>query len=84
MQLVSIFIFFCFQCLVVGEPAECQGKYQSVKFVKPLHDSAVSIEAQGKLWTEILVCGIDDGLELIIYLNSNIIYRDKASVGKVA
>jgi hypothetical protein len=84
MQRVSVFIVFCFQCLhVVGEQAECQGNSPSVRFVNPVHDTAVEIEAHGKLGTEIHMCNVHEKLELIIYLNSNIIYRNKASPGAV-
>jgi hypothetical protein len=80
------FTFICIQLLVLevmGLQPECEGNSQSVKFVKPVHDTAVSIEDHGKLATEIRLCGFDDRLELIIYLNSNIIYREKASADAV-
>jgi hypothetical protein len=59
----------------------------SVVFLSPVPDTTISVEHSQKLSIELLICGLGNGKmkdhEIIIYLNSNIVYREKISSGMV-
>ena len=72
---------------ILGQDETCQDslEYPTIVFLRPLHDTSISIVAGGKVETKLLICGLSEqnANEIILYLNSNIVHREKASHGVV-
>ena len=88
------FFLICAVCVIfpqlsVGQQSPCLGasSLPSVAFLSPLHDTTISVKTSGELATEVLICGLDDRQmsvrQLIVYLNSNIVHKERVSIGVV-
>ena len=86
MQLIINFLLTSLlSATVFGQHETCQNgpNVPSITFLSPQQDTTISVPASGSIETRLLVCGVENGgqgaSEIIVYLNSNIVHRERTS-----